>query len=186
MRATVVLRRTLLGIWLCLLAMVVVVVIVGHGLPLLGEQPVIVKGPSMSPTIPLGSLLVEQTVRPAELAVGDVVTFVQPNGAVVTHRITRIAIVDGELAIETKGDANAAADSALHPADRVTGRVVTVVPYAGFLFAFLTIPSGVLSIASILGSLLLSVWLLEDVSRESATRASRPELQPTLSDVLPA
>ncbi len=100
-----------------------------------------VRTPSMGRTAPVGSLVV--TVPPGQhrLAVGDVVTFVPPAAAGAepvarlpyTHRIT--AITDG--AISTKGDANGAADAWTIDRDDVVGRVVAVLPGAGWTLRML-------------------------------------------------
>lgn len=100
-----------------------------------------VRTPSMGRTAPVGSLVV--TVPPGQhrLAVGDVVTFVPPVAAgggtaarlPYTHRIT--AIADG--AITTKGDANGAADAWTITRGDVVGRVVTVLPGAGWVLRML-------------------------------------------------
>ncbi|WP_069711128.1 S26 family signal peptidase [Curtobacterium sp. ER1/6] len=100
-----------------------------------------VRTPSMGRTAPVGSLVV--TVPPGQhrLAVGDVVTFVPPVAAgggtaarlPYTHRIT--AVADG--AITTKGDANGAADAWTITRVDVVGRVVAVLPGAGWVLRML-------------------------------------------------
>ena len=90
-----------------------------------------------------------------------------PNGTVITHRVVRLATADGALQIETKGDANTSADPTLHPATGVTGIVRASVPIAGFILGWMTIPSGILSVISMLGSLLVSLWLLEELRRDA-------------------
>jgi hypothetical protein len=64
----------------------------------------------------------------------------------------------------------------LHPASAISGVVRLSAPVAGFLLAYLTIPSGILSVISLLGSLLVSLWLLEDLEKDSreARVASTP------------
>src|SRR5688500_13738077 len=56
---------------------------------LLGWQSLVVYSGSMEPTIPVGSIVVLQPVAPAQLQVGDVVTFARTAepGVQVTHRI---------------------------------------------------------------------------------------------------
>jgi signal peptidase len=161
-RTITLVRRVILAAWVGLVVLVMALVAGSHVAPALGYTLVIVKGPSMEPAIPLGSLAIERPAIPADLAVGQVVTFVLPNHVVVTHRITRLGDANGTLLIETKGDANAAPDPAMHPASGVTGIVVAHVPVAGFLLAFLAVPLGMLSVISMLGSLLLAVWLLQE------------------------
>jgi signal peptidase len=159
-------RRTLLAIWLGLIGLVLSMVVFSHVAPALGYDLVIIKGPSMEPTMPVGSLAIEREATPEDLATGQIVTFVMPNHVVVTHRITRISDANGTLLIETRGDANAAPDPAMHPATGVTGIVEFHFPIVGFLLAFIAIPIGMISIVSLAGSLLLAAWLLEELEAD--------------------
>ena len=138
-----------------------------------GRSTFVVAGGSMEPTIPLGAAVIVEPVRPADLAVGDIVTLRSgPKHAVFTHRIIRIAELDGQTLIETKGDANGSADPSLTPASGVVGRVAVAIPFAGFLVALLSIPSGVLMVIAIGAVLLLLSWLL-DAPQEEPEAAPR-------------
>jgi signal peptidase I len=156
-------RRTLFAVWLSLAGLVLTLAILTHVAGALGYRIVIIRGPSMAPTIPLGALAFEQPIAADAIAVGDVVTMTLPNGTVVTHRVIHLATLDGKPAIETRGDANNAADPSLLPASAVTGIVRSHAPVLGYILAFLGIPSGILSVISMLGSLLACIWLLEEV-----------------------
>jgi signal peptidase I len=154
-------------------ALIVVVLIalfgvaVGRLVPLTGRSTFVVAGGSMEPTIPLGAAVIVAPVSPADLAVGDVVTLRSgPNHAVFTHRIVRVAELDGQVVIETKGDANDSVDPSLTPATGVVGRVELAIPFAGFLVALLSIPSGILFVIAIGALLLLVSWLLDAVEDE--------------------
>jgi len=186
MRRVTALRRSLKAIWLCLIAVVAAVIVFGHLAPVLGYQQVIVKGPSMSPAIAVGALILEQPVPEADLRPGDVVTFALPNGAVVTHRIVRLATVDGTLQVETKGDANASSDPTLHPASGISGVVRVSLPLAGFLFAYLTLPTGIISVFAMLGCLLVSIWLLDDLETEQRDGSQVEDARPPVPDALTA
>lgn len=168
-------RRTILGIWLLLIGLVLALVLVTHVAGPLGYRILIIRGASMTPTIPLGALVFEQRIPPSSIAQGDVVTVVLPSGTLVTHRVIRMATVDGLPHLETKGDANATADPTLEPATLVSGVVRFHVPLAGFALAFLGIPTGILSVVSMLGSLLASVWLLEDVDTDRRASPAAPD-----------
>lgn len=162
------LRRVVLTLWAGLIVLVLALVAISHLAPALGYQLIIVKGPSMEPTIPMGSLVFERPVAVADLRPGQVVTFVLPSRVVVTHRITRLGDANGEILIETKGDANAASDPAMHPATGVTGLVHGHLPFAGYLLALLAVPIGMLSAISLLGSILMLAWLLEELEEDRA------------------
>lgn len=161
-------RRVVMTLWIGLIVLVMLLVAISHVAPALGYQLIIVKGPSMEPAIPMGSLAFEQPVAAADLEPGMVVTYVLPTHAVVTHRITRIGDANGATLIETKGDANGAPDPAMHAAAGVTGLVHGHLPIAGYLLAFLAMPIGLLSALSFLGSLLMLAWLLEEFERDAS------------------
>jgi signal peptidase len=130
--------------------------------PMLGYPVYVVAGPSMAPAIDVGSAAVLESVRPDDLAVGDVVSLRSgPERAVFTHRVTRIAERAGEAWIETRGDANAKPDPSLTPGSSVIGRMVVAIPLAGYLIALLSTPSGVVFLIAI-GLLLLTLaWWLD-------------------------
>lgn len=167
-------RRTLLALWVALIGVVLALVLVTHVAGPLGYRIVIIRGSSMTPTIPLGALAFEQPIQAGAIAPGDVVTLALPQGTIVTHRVTRVVARDGQVFVETRGDANADADPSLQPATAVTGVVRFYLPVAGFALAFLGIPTGIMSVVSMLGSLLMVVWLLEEV--EADRRATAPDM----------
>lgn len=74
-----------------------------------GLATYIVTGGSMEPNINKGSLVIVQPVDPAEIAVGDVITF-QQYDQTTTHRVTQVTSGDAGLVFKTKGDANVVAD----------------------------------------------------------------------------
>lgn len=125
-----------------------------------------VRTPSMGRTAPVGSLVVTVPLGQHRLVVGDVVTFVPPaaaRGATTarlpyTHRVA--AIADG--AITTKGDANGAADAWTVTRGDVVGRVVAVLPGAGWVLRML--PWGVGGVGV--------VWLLAGFLTDRALRTA--------------
>jgi hypothetical protein len=84
-----------------------------------------------------------------------------------------VAELDGQVAIETRGDANLTEDPSLTPASAVIGRVTLTIPFAGFLVALLSIPSGVLFVIAIGAVLLLISWLLDHPDDGDAATAPR-------------
>jgi len=171
-------RRTILALWLGLMGLVLGLVLLTHVVGPLGYHVVIIRGPSMSPTIPLGALAFEQPIAGSAIQAGDVVTMTIPNGPTITHRVIRVASIDGQPYIETQGDANNAADPTLQPATIVTGIVRSHLPLLGFIVAFLGVPSGILSVVSMLGSLLACVWLLEELEADSRTAPEPTDVVP--------
>ena len=104
---------------------------------LFGLGHYVVTGGSMGSAVPRGSIVFERMVPTAELRPGDVITYRPPNrDERVTHRIVER---QGQ-AFRTKGDANAAPDPWTFrlPARR-QAKAVFHVPYAGYLFAALSV-----------------------------------------------
>jgi signal peptidase len=159
---TILLRLTdalLTAVLLTAIALAVLVI----AAPLTGHQPFILRGGSMDPSIPRGAIAIIAKDGLDTLAPGDVVTFQAPNSAVITHRITRVSEVGGARYLETKGDANAAADPDLVPASWVIGRVVFSVPLVGYVLALPSSPLGIVAIASLVLCLIVAHGFLLNV-----------------------
>lgn len=79
---------------------------------LLGYERYVITGGSMTGAIDKGSLAFEKPVPTADLAVGDVITYLPPADSgvenLVTHRIVQVDA--GATKLRTKGDANADID----------------------------------------------------------------------------
>jgi signal peptidase len=173
MKTTLRTIRWLLDATLLLLVAGVIALVLAAGLgPSLGHQPIVIRGGSMAPAIPLGALVDVTQVQPENLAVGDVVTIKGPNGVLVTHRI--LAIVNGPdgLYLQMKGDANATPDAEQVPVSAVTGRVGLVLPWLGFLLYMITTPLGLISVIGLGLGLIVATRLVEDLEEE--LREDRP------------
>lgn len=85
---------------------------------------------SMEPAIPVHSLVVVRECDANELQVGDVITYRATDegleGALNTHRITRVERGASGPVFTTKGDANAVEDTTPVAAANVVGKVVLV------------------------------------------------------------
>jgi signal peptidase len=112
-------------------------------LPIPGNIEIkIVKSGSMEPFIKTGSIVI---VKPEQsYKVGDVVTFGEDTQRQIptTHRIVSAREENGHTIFSTKGDANEEADPNEVGAEFVIGKVVTSVPYAGYLLDFARKPVG--------------------------------------------
>jgi signal peptidase len=155
-------RGVVHGLVLALTIALVSVAVLGRIVPLTGRTSMVVSGPSMAPALQVGSVIVVEPVNPRVLAVGDLVSLKSgPGKAIFTHRVVRLVQREGGLWLETKGDANPAADPSILPASDVLGRVVVAVPYVGYLVALASRPSGIVLIMA-LGLLLLTAgWILD-------------------------
>jgi signal peptidase len=148
-----------------MLAVLAVVVIEGLTLvaPALGARTLVISGGSMEPTVPRGSYIVAVRQPAASYAVGDIVTVQQAGRTPYTHRIVRLATLNGAPYLETKGDANATADPAIVPVASVVGRVALQLPLLGFLAALLATPLGLFGFLAVSGALSCLVWLVENL-----------------------
>jgi signal peptidase len=167
------LRRSVAIAWFALLFGLLGLAGISHLAPHAGHTLVIIRGASMAPAIPLGSLVSLVTADPQQIAVGDVVTVRADNGVLVTHRISGLADTGGERHLLMRGDANSSPDPATVPARSVVGRVAWYAPLAGYALFMLSVPSGLLTILSLLVALLLMYWLLEDLELDARAAARR-------------
>jgi signal peptidase I len=155
-------RRIADGLAIAVVVVALGAVVLARAVPALGHPVYVVAGPSMAPAIEMGAAVVLESVRPEALRVGDVVSLKSgPEQAIFTHRIVRLAPHDGTIWIETRGDGNPAPDPSLTPATAVIGRVTATIPYAGYVIALLSVPSGVVFVIAV-GLLLLTLgWWFE-------------------------
>jgi signal peptidase len=121
---------------LALLGLLLVgVVVIVFALPALtgGSARTVLTG-SMSPALPVGSMVVERPVRPSELRIGDIATYVErgPGDArYVTHRVVAIDRTAAPITFVFRGDANRTPDPVPVAAADVRDRVWFDVPYLG-------------------------------------------------------
>lgn len=125
---------------------------------LLGWQLQHVQSGSMSPTFPVGSLVVTAQVDPSDVAVGMPIVFEDPRepGRLVTHRVVAIA-PGADLQFLTRGDANATNDPSPVPARLVRGRVLWHVTYLGAVLDWLQFPRSFVLLVVVPG--LAMLWL---------------------------
>jgi len=88
---------------------------------------------SMTPTIPVGSVVLVRPVDPGTLRVGDVATYQPKAGKAefITHRVLKIDSSTTPTTFTFKGDANRGADIAPVSAEQIRGKVWFHVPYLG-------------------------------------------------------
>jgi len=94
-----------------------------------------------------GSLIFVKKANPAEIAVGDIITFDRSDkdAKLTTHRVVKITSdAKGKRVFTTKGDANAAPDDAAVPENIVRGVVAKSVPKLGNLILFAQTKTGML------------------------------------------
>ena len=138
------------------------------GVRLLGLKPYTVLSGSMEPKYHVGSVIYIKKVDPAELKIGDPLTYTVGNNTVVTHEIVEIQNPDdpAKRTFITQGLTNNVADAPVS-ADRIIGKPLFSIPYLGYLSNFVQNPPGTyVAIAAVLAILLLS--FVPDLLKEKA------------------
>jgi signal peptidase len=129
---------------------------------------------SMTPGIPVGSVVVVRPVDPGTLKVGDVATYqVKPGSPeYITHRVHRIHDKTTPATFIFKGDANRGPDVDPVPAAAIRGKVWFHVPYLGAIRDGLHGKGGI----SLVGMLVLGGYAVSQLSG-----AFKDRRQPTAS-----
>ena len=175
-----VLRYVGLGLSVAVLLLVVLLAAAAIVVPrLAGAVPLTVLTSSMEPSLPPGTLIVVQPVDPAELVIGDVVTYQIRSGAsaVITHRIIGItsATATGR-SFELKGDNNGAPDADPVVDAQIQGRLWYAVPLIGFVSSAVNGESRAWIVPIAAGLLLVYApfMIVSGLLSARRTRAGRP------------
>jgi signal peptidase len=156
-------RRTAANLLVFVVVVAVVAPFVVYAVPSLveGDASYIVLTGSMEPAISPNDAVIVGTVTPADIEVGDVITYTRPGLEVpVTHRVVDIVDTESGTAFRTMGDANEDPDLQLVPADNVAGEVILVIPYIGYVVEFVGTPVGFAALVVVPIALLIAseVW----------------------------
>ncbi len=136
-------------------------------LVLTGHSLEVVTTGSMAPSSPQGALAILEDVDPADVRVGDVITFEHPDLVpLLMHRVVDVHEQDGGRFFRTQGDANAAADGRAVPARDVRGRLRWRLPHLGAAATWLRPPRGLIVLV---GVPLVGTALAEARARRSST-----------------
>ena len=107
------------------------------GVPLAtGSIPLTVITGSMEPALPPGTLIVVRPTPPADIRLGDVLTYQIESGStkLVSHRVVEVSSVsDGSFRFITKGDANDIADASPVSEAQISGVTWYSVPWIGYV-----------------------------------------------------
>ncbi len=138
-------------------------------MPIKGNYQVMsVLSGSMSPTIPVGSLIV---VKPSpSYQSGDVITFL-PTGLKlkkesVTHRIFSVYKEGDVILYQTKGDANESPDVGAVTEDRIIGKYLFSVVYLGYILSYVKTLPGLLLLI-ILPSIIIIFEEVKKIRKEA-------------------
>ena len=152
------------GITTVIVILVVILAILLAGVRLFGLQVFTVLSGSMEPTYHVGSLIYVKKTDPAEIRIGDPITFVLNEKLVVaTHRVVGIDVdEEGVIRFHTKGDANESEDGGTVHQGNLLGKPVFTIPYLGYVANFMQNPPGTyITIAA--GALLVLLMFLPEL-----------------------
>ena len=154
---------------------VAVVAVALVGMRLAGFKTFTVMSGSMEPNYPVGSMIYVQPVDYQALKVGDVISYVaNDDKTIVTHRIAEIKVDENDASVwrfQTKGDANAMADTKLVHYKNILGTPMIVIPYIGFIAHNIQQPPGIY-ITLVIGTLLLA-WTFLPGTLEERRKTAR-------------
>jgi signal peptidase I len=133
---------------------------------LLGGRALTVLSGSMEPAVGVGDIVINSSVSPADVRVGDIVTFPDPeqSSRLITHRVRQVRIADGVAHFVTKGDNTNAIERWDLPARGSIGRVEYRIPLLGFLVFWLHGPFARIALI-VLPALLLAGFELRRIWR---------------------
>lgn len=94
--------------------------------------PTVIITGSMSPAIQPGDVAIVKRITPEEVRVGDVIQFREEHIRI-AHRVVAIEEEDNRPVFRTKGDANENVDTDPVLPEQVVGKIVYVVPKAGWI-----------------------------------------------------
>lgn len=168
-------NRAVKKIWSLIGTVTVVLVVVFAmllvGVRVLGIRVYSVVSGSMEPEYPVGSLIYVVSAEPEDISVGDVITYVLPNGTPSTHRVVEI---DSESScFYTKGDANASCDGAPVHFNNLIGRPVFKIPYLGYAAYSIQHPPGIYIAVAVCTVMLILVFMPR-LPKRSERRSASP------------
>jgi len=148
-----------------LLLIAIVVPFVIYSVPAVvgADYSFVVLTASMTPAIAPGDVVIVAERDSTTISTGDVITFTRGTSEVpVTHRVTAVTETGGQLAFETKGDANSDPDASAVRADAILGTVILSIPFIGYVIQFTNTPTGFITLVVVpIGLLVASeLWTL--------------------------
>ena len=156
-----------------------------------GHQVYIVYGGSMSPAFEVGSLVIVEPVEPADIEVGDIITYGTEGSVYTTHRVTQVHGSGSNLSFTTRGDANEVEDPGVVAADEVRGRVVAAVPYLGYMLDFVRSKNGLLFLIIIPGLVIIVLEVIKifrisaEMQRDEEEKRKKQEQPPDGEATMP-
>jgi signal peptidase len=114
----------------------------------------VVTSGSMEPTLKVGDLIYVKGVAPADIKVGDVITFKPPanylQGTLITHRVIDVTYDSNEVYYRTRGDNNPSDDPWTIKSSDIIGVQKAIVPGIGNYFLWMRTSAGIATIGVLL------------------------------------
>jgi signal peptidase len=139
---------------------------------------------SMRPTMPEGSMVLTTPVRPADLRVGDVITYRIPveDRRLVTHRVVEIVRPGPTPVVRTQGDANNGVDPwTAQLKGGTVWKARGAVPHVGYVAEWLRQPQASRLLVLFVPFFLAALWLKDiwgDDDEAPMTTAAAPPARP--------
>ena len=153
---------------------VVLLAVLLVGARVIGLQVYTVLSGSMEPNYHVGSIIYVKEVAPADLKVGDAISFMINENTVATHRIVEVVPDENDpnvLRFRTKGDANQMEDNNLVHYKNVLGKVVGTIPLLGYVSDFVQHPPGTYITIGAVAILVMAVFLPDIIGGAKALKA---------------
>lgn len=166
-------RLRMLSLWIAL-GLVFGTLLAAVAPQLAGYRSFTVRSGSMTPAIETGDVVVTKPIPPLAARVGDVVTFVDPEGTgkLFSHRVQSVRALGGDVAFVTRGDANTSTERWRVSASGSIGKVAYRIPKIGYALAWIDSPAARLALVAIPALLLLWAALAR------IWRPASPEVKP--------
>ena len=113
---------------------------------------------SMSPALPVGSVVMVRPVEVSHIKVGDITAIKTSTGSeTVVHRVVEVIDGNASMSFRTAGDANTSPDTALVPAGNIVGKMFFHIPFLGYLSDFVRTRLGYLLLVVLPAILIISL-----------------------------
>lgn len=122
---------------------------------ILGIRPMNILSGSMRPLLQPGDMVVAVERDPLGIKAGDVITFRDLDGVIVTHRVASVEFKDGSSVFTTRGDANNMDDLNQVSESQLLGVMLIKIPYGGYISNFIKSPPGIIMLAAVFIVLLI-------------------------------
>lgn len=187
-------RSALQRAWNIFLAICVVIAaalaVAFAGVRLIGLTPYAVLTGSMEPELPVGSLIFVRSVDPADIQVGDDITFKLQSGSLATHQVWKVDTA--AQTFYTQGiankdqDGNIMHDGAPVAWSNVVGSPVFCIPYLGYINRFCTTPPGMYILGAAVALVIAVSIVVELANMRPESAKTAPTAAATAATEAPA